>query len=219
MDIPTALLSFALAAGLMTLTPGIDTALVLRTAAVENARNALLAAAGIVTGVLAWGLLAALGLGAVLAVSEIAYRILQAAGAAYLFWLGARMLYAAMHRTRVDRASSPVTDNCSATRSNAAARWFVRGLTTNLLNPKVGVFYVSFLPQFMPPNVNVVAFSALLAGIHAALSLAWLIVLTLATRPFARALARPATTRALDAITGTVLIGFGLRLALSPPGG
>lgn len=153
------------------------------------------------------------------AVSELAYRILQAAGAAYLVWLGARLLYAAMRRARVDRASSPVTDNCSATRSNAAARWFVRGLTTNLLNPKVGVFYVSFLPQFMPPNVNVVAFSTLLAAIHAALSLAWFIVLPLATRPFARALARPATTRALDGITGTVLIGFGLRLALSPPGG
>jgi threonine/homoserine/homoserine lactone efflux protein len=219
MDIPTALLSFALAAGLMTLTPGIDTALVLRTAVVENARNALLAAAGIVTGVLAWGLLAALGLGAVLAVSEIAYRVLQAAGAVYLFWLGARMLYAAARPTPTAKAWNGEDANAPATRGNSAARWFVRGLTTNLLNPKVGVFYVSFLPQFMPPDVNVVAFSAVLAAIHAALSLAWFVLLVLATRPFARALARPATTRALDAITGTVLIGFGLRLALSPPGG
>jgi threonine/homoserine/homoserine lactone efflux protein len=68
----------------------------------------------------------------------------------------------------------------------------------------------------MPPDVNVVAFSALLAAIHAALSLIWFILLTLATRPFARALARPGTTRVLDGITGSVLVGFGLRLALSP---
>lgn len=216
MDIATALLSFSIAAGLMTLTPGIDTALVLRTAAVENARNALFAAFGVVVGVLAWGLLAALGLGAVLAVSEIAYRVLQFAGAAYLIWLGARMLLRAARGARADwRDGDPSQSQARRT----GARWFVRGLTTNLLNPKVGVFYVSLLPQFMPADVNVVAFSALLAGVHAALSLGWFILLTLATRPFARALARPGTTRALDGITGTVLVGFGLRLALSDPAG
>jgi threonine/homoserine/homoserine lactone efflux protein len=218
MDIATALLSFSIAAGLMTLTPGIDTALVLRTAAVENARNALFAALGVVIGVLAWGLLAALGLGAVLAVSEIAYRTLQLAGAAYLIWLGARMLYAAGRGSRTDWADTDTADETARRPAKDGPRWFVRGLTTNLLNPKVGVFYVSFLPQFMPAEVNVVAFSALLAGIHAALSLAWFVLLTLATRPFARALARPATTRALDGITGSVLVGFGLRLALSPHG-
>ena len=216
MDIATALLSFSIAAGLMTLTPGIDTALVLRTAAVENARNALFAAFGVVVGVLAWGLLAALGLGAVLAVSEIAYGVLQFAGAAYLMWLGARMLLRGARGARADwRDGGPSQPQARRT----GARWFVRGLTTNLLNPKVGVFYVSLLPQFMPADVNVVAFSALLAGVHAALSLGWFILLTLATRPFARALARPATTRALDGITGTVLVGFGLRLALSDPAG
>lgn len=219
MDIPTALLSFTLAAGLMTLTPGIDTALVLRTAAVENAHNALRAAAGIVTGVLAWGLLAALGLGAILAVSEVAYRVLQVAGAAYLFWLGARMLYAALRPAGVAQPSNPTAAAITANSGKAGTRWFARGLATNLLNPKVGVFYISFLPQFMPSEVNVIAFSALLAAIHAALSLAWFGLLIVATRPFARALARPATTRALDGVTGTVLIGFGVRLALSSPSG
>jgi len=219
MDIATALLSFSIAAGLMTLTPGIDTALVLRTAAVENARNALFAAFGVVIGVLAWGLLAALGLGAVLAVSEIAYRVLQFAGAAYLIWLGARMLLRGARGARGARADWRDGDASQSQARRTGARWFVRGLTTNLLNPKVGVFYVSLLPQFMPADVNVVAFSALLAGVHAALSLGWFILLTLAMRPFASALARPGTTRALDGITGTVLVGFGLRLALSDPAG
>ena len=92
MDVATALLSFSIAAALLTITPGLDTALVLRTAAVEGPRRAMLAGAGVVTGVLAWGLIAALGLGAVLAVSELAYRCLQLAGAAYLIWLGIGML-------------------------------------------------------------------------------------------------------------------------------
>lgn len=212
MDIPTALLGFAVAAGLMTLTPGIDTALVLRTAAVDNTRNVLCAAIGIVAGVFVWGLVAAFGLGAVLAISDGAYRALQFAGAAYLAWLGASMLRSAAYPT------PPESSSVAADREGrqSARGWLLRGLGTNLLNPKVGVFYVSFLPQFIPADVNVVAFSTLLAAIHAGLTLAWFVLLISATRPFAGALGHPAVTRTLDGITGTVLIGFGLRLALLP---
>ncbi|GAB3670164.1 LysE family translocator [Salinisphaera aquimarina] len=216
MTTESALISFAFAATLMTITPGIDTALVLRTAVVENTRHALWAGCGVVTGVLAWGLLTALGLGAVLAVSETAYRVLQFAGAAYLVWLGACMLWAAA-RTRTANTAQEMGDHDSAqseSRGRGARRWFVRGLLTNLLNPKVGVFYVSFLPQFIPTGVNVVAFSMVLAALHAGLSLLWFVGLALAARPFERVLARPSTARALDGITGTVLVGFGLRLAL-----
>lgn len=210
MDIATALASFALAAGLMTVTPGIDTALVLRTAAVDNARNALCAAIGIVAGVFVWGLVAACGLGALLAVSDSLYRLIKFAGAAYLVWLGVGMLRSAMTGHERSRGGVPHE------RGHSARGWLLRGLGTNLLNPKVGVFYVSFLPQFMPAGVDVVAFSTLLAAIHALLTLAWFGLLIAATRPLARALARPSVTRSLDGITGTVIIGFGLRLALSP---
>ena len=209
MDPLSAVAAFTLAAGLLTITPGLDTALVLRTAAVEGPRQALLAGVGITLGVLAWGLIAALGLGAVLAVSELAYRVIQSAGALYLLWLGAQMLRTALRRG----VSLPATeDGPPAARVN----WFWRGLVTNILNPKVGIFYVSFLPQFMPAEMAAglpsVGFSVLLAGIHGLLSLLWFAALTLATRPLSALLRRPAVLRGLDGITGTVLIGFGLRL-------
>ena len=203
MDVATALLSFSIAAALLTITPGLDTALVLRTAAVEGPRRAMLAGAGVVTGVLAWGLIAALGLGAVLAVSELAYRCLQFAGAAYLIWLGIGMLRGAFR---------PREPGLPRVMAPSAPNWFLRGVMTNLLNPKVGVFYISFLPQFLPVGVPVVPFSVLLAGIHASMGLIFFAALTAATVPFQNALNGPRLPRLLDGVTGSVLIGFALRL-------
>lgn len=209
MEILSALIAFSIAAGLLTVTPGLDTALVLRTAAVEGGRQAMLAGGGVVAGCLVWGLAASLGLGALLAVSETAYAALRFAGAAYLLWLGAGMLRAAF------RPGEAGPELSSAPPSEENGRhWFWRGLATNLLNPKVGAFYVSFLPQFMVAGVSVVGFSMLLAGLHAAMGLLWFAALTLATRPIGQWLRRPSVTRTLDGVTGAVLIGFGVKLAL-----
>lgn len=196
------LIAFTLAAALLTVTPGLDTALVLRTAAAEGARRAFAAALGICLGCLAWGALVAVGLGMLLEASELAYRVLKWVGAAYLLYLGVRMMLVARDEAGTD-APPP--------RSN----WFLRGLLTNLLNPKVGAFYVSFLPQFVPPGAGVPATTLLLAAIHSGLGLIWFMLLIGATRPLARALRRPAVARALDRATGGVLIFFGLKLALS----
>lgn len=215
MDPLSAVLAFSLAAALLTLTPGLDTALVLRTAAVEGPGQAMLAGAGVSTGVLAWGLMAALGLGAVLAVSETAYLLLRIAGAAYLLWLGIGMLRAALSPERARHlAAMASAKGAGGTGGGRGRGWYWRGLLTNLLNPKVGVFYVSFLPQFTAEGVPVVAFSVGLAAIHATMGIAWFALLTLATRPITGLLKRPAVTRSLDGLTGAVLIGFGLRLAL-----
>lgn len=209
MDPVTALLAFSVAAALLTLTPGLDTALVLRTAAVEGGRQAFLAGAGISCGSLSWGLITALGLGALLAVSKTAYLVLQIIGAGYLIFLGAGMLKAALFgQGSVLAASSP------GDFPRRGRNWFLRGLTTNLLNPKVGVFYVSFLPQFIPAGANVPLFSVAMAAIHATMGLLWFVLLILATQPLARFLRRPAAMRTLDGATGAVLIAFGLRLAL-----
>ncbi|TKT80975.1 LysE family translocator [Aquamicrobium sp. LC103] len=211
MDTSSALIAFSIAAALLTLTPGIDTALVLRTAAVEGTKNALLAGIGISAGVLGWGVIAALGFGALLAVSETAYAILQIAGAAYLVYLGLQMILSALR----GKARAAVSGDAPGERRPAKGpRWFLRGMLTNLLNPKVGVFYVSFLPQFIPAGASVVTFSILLAAIHALMGVAWLGALTFATRPVARTLQRPAVSRTLDGITGSVLVAFGVRLAL-----
>lgn len=215
MDPISAIIAFSVAAALVTITPGLDTALVLRTATVEGPKQALAAGSGVVTGVLVWGLLASLGLGALLAVSEIGYRVLQYLGAAYLLWLGGRMILSAI-RPKTQPAQENVAIRSPA--GGHASGWFWRGVLTNLLNPKVGVFYVSFLPQFIPADMPVVAFSMGLAAIHAAMGLAWFALIVAATRPFSELLRRPAFTRSVDGLTGAVLIGFGLRLALERRG-
>ena len=93
----------------------------------------------------------------------------------------------------------------------------LRGLLTNLLNPKVGVFYVSFLPQFVPHGVWPAGFLFLLACVHVLLTLAWFGVLIAATAPIGRWLARERVMRALDRCTGLVFLGFGARLAWERP--
>src|SRR5947207_2358853 len=98
MDVTSALIAYSIAAALLTVTPGIDTALVLRTAAVEGSRRAMMAALGIICGCLIWGIAAAFGIGALLALSETAYTVLKIAGAVYLLWLGGTMLWAAIRR-------------------------------------------------------------------------------------------------------------------------
>lgn len=201
----TSFFAFLLAATLLTITPGLDTAMVLRTATVEGPRRAMLAAIGIAMGCLAWGAVVAAGLGAVLAASELAYALLRWAGAAYLLFLGIKLI--TQPRTEFVLSGD---DHAEA----GAFLWLRRGFLTNILNPKIGVFYVSFLPQFVAPTANVTITILLLAAIHAALGPIWFALLITATRPINRLLRRPQVIVLLDRLTGVLFIAFGLRLAL-----
>lgn len=205
MTIVQALLAFTVAAGLLTLTPGLDTALILRTAAVEGPRRAVLAMVGILAGCFVWGGLVAVGLGAVLQASALAFNILKWAGAAYLVWLGIGLIL--RPRDSFEVQSGPAT-------SGGDTAWMRRGFLSNMLNPKMGVFYVSFLPQFLPAGVPAAPFMLLLTTIHVLLGVVWLGLLIAATQPIARVLRRAAVVRWLDRATGGVFIAFGLRLAL-----
>ena len=197
------LIAFVAAASLLTIAPGLDTALVLRTAATRGSRSAALAGLGIAAGCFGWAALVALGLGALLAASQLAYTALRWVGAAYLVWTGYKML-------RRPRGSFlPAT---AAPDDQGVA--FTTGLLTNLLNPKVGVFYVSFLPQFVPEGVAVAPYILLLGAIHVALGLAWFTSLILATRPLANFLRRPRVVQSCDRLTGGMFIAFGVGLAL-----
>lgn len=207
MTIAAALAAYLVAAGLLTVTPGLDTALVLRTAGVEGPRRAFLAALGITTGCLVWGGAVAVGLGALLTASQAAYTALKWAGAAYLAWLGVDLLL--KPRQAFDPADALASD------ATTPAGWFGRGLLTNLLNPKVGVFYVSFLPQFTPAGVEAAPFIFGLAAIHGVMGLVWSLALIAATRPLAGALKRPGVVAWLDRITGGVFLAFAGKLALS----
>ena len=201
-----ALLAFSLAAGLLTITPGLDTALVLRTAAAEGWRRAAATAVGIGLGCLAWGAVAACGAGALLVASQTAYTILKWAGAAYLVWLGVNLLLK-------PRAGFDTGTEVAAPAGGLVAA-LGKGFWNNLLNPKVGVFYVSFLPQFIPTGASPAAFGLLLAGLHVVMGLFWAGGLILATAPIAKALRRPGVVKWLDRVTGGVFVAFGVRIAL-----
>jgi threonine/homoserine/homoserine lactone efflux protein len=191
-----AVAAYSIAAGLLTLTPGLDTALVLRTAAVR------LALAGICMGLLIWGTATALGLTALMAVSAVAYFALRIAGAVYLIYLGIQM-WRRKHTFQV-----------GAGQKRGVHSWLLRGLLTNLLNPKVGVFYVTLMPQFIPRGGSIIGYSLLYACIHVVEGVAWLTALTVAVTPLRAWLTRRSVVRALDCGTGTVLIGCGVALAV-----
>jgi threonine/homoserine/homoserine lactone efflux protein len=204
MSIADNLLAFTLAATLLTLTPGLDTALVLRTATVEGKQQAFRAALGINAGCLLWGAAVAFGLGALIAVSELAYSLLKYCGAAYLAWLGLNMLL------RPRSSLSPLE-----TDGMPKANWFLKGMMGNVLNPKIGIFYVSFLPQFIPQGHNLIAWTFGLVSIHVVLGLMWSSTLIGATQPLAGILRRGKVIKWMDRTTGLVFVLFAARLAFS----
>ncbi len=211
MSWPAAVLGFAAIAGVLTIIPGLDTALVLRTALIQGRRHAFATALGINTGALVWGAGAAMGVSALLTASTIGYSIVRIAGAAYMIWLGFRFLRSAMSR-RTDN------DEFHSSRdggSTSAWRCWQRGLLTNLLNPKIGAFYVAVLPQFIPSRAPHLIFGLLLAAVHDLEGMAWFAMLIYGAHPARRLLSRRSTRRAMDASTGGVLIGFGVKLGLS----
>lgn len=201
-----ALVAFVGAASILTITPGLDTALVLRSAAAGGPRRAAFAAAGIALGCLLWGGAVSVGLGALLAASEFAYTMVKWAGAAYLLWLGFNLIVRPRHA--FDTRQPGVGDV-------PPIAFLKQGLLTNALNPKVGVFYITFLPQFVPAGVNVALFSFLLATIHVLLSILSFAALISATAPMRRMLRRPRLVRAMDRVAGAIFLGFGAKLAFS----
>lgn len=206
MSAAQAIAAFTLAASLLTITPGLDTALVLRTGAVEGRRQAVMAALGIGLGCVVWGMAVGAGLGALLAASRLAYDLLRWAGALYLLVLGLRMLVSPRRSLDLRSAAEP---------GQQGTNWLVRGLLTNLLNPKIGVFYVSFLPQFIPAGGDVLTWSVGLTAIHCLLGLAWFAALLFAAGPLFTRLQSPAVLARLDRLTGLLFVGFGLRLAFA----
>lgn len=209
----TAVWSFALVVGLLTLTPGIDTALILRTAALGRRHRAWGVVLGIQTGTLLWGTLTSLGLTALLTASQLAYEILRWAGVAYLMWLGGRMLWETLRRSGGQAVDGE--PGASDTLRDSLSGGWRQGTFTNLLNPKVGVFYVAVLPQFIPAGAPHFATGVLLTCVHILLGLAWSLALIGFARALRTWLQRPAARRALDRVTGTVIVGLGVRLAVS----
>ena len=198
------LIPYLIAISILTITPGLDTTLIIRTATLEGKMKAFQAALGINLGCIVWGVLVACGLGALLMTSDLAFNALKWIGAIYLTWLGLNLLL----KPRSQLAS---LNNSAVTRQN----WFMKGFWGNLLNPKVGIFYISFLPQFIPQSASPVIWTMSLVMIHVVIGLIWSIFLIAAMQSISAYLKQPQFIRYMDRITGSIFILFALKLALS----
>ena len=166
--------------------------------------KAFQAALGINLGCIVWGVIVACGLGALLMTSDLAFNALKWIGAIYLTWLGLNLLL--KHRSQLASLN-----NSAVTRQN----WFMKGFLGNLLNPKVGIFYISFLPQFIPQSASPVIWTMSLVMIHVVIGLIWSIFLIAAMQSISAYLKQPKFIRYMDRVTGSIFILFALKLALS----
>ena len=208
--IDSQVISFTLAAAVLTLVPGQDTMLVVRNVLRGGGRDGVITTFGICTGLFIHATLSALGVSIVLMRSATAFQVVKAAGAGYLAWLGIRSLVEA-----VRGGHYPVKPEHELNTGGASPqRCFVEGFLSNLLNPKTAVFYLAFLPQFIRPTDPVLQKSLLLASIHYVEGIVWLVVVSVAVDRMRKLLMAPRVRRWLDGICGAVFVGFGVRLAL-----
>ncbi len=209
---PTEQLLLFIAAGLLlNLTPGPDVLYIVSNALRSGARAGMAAACGITAGCFVHIFAAALGVSALLAASATAFTVLKWAGAAYLVWVGARLLFSSASAMNFE------ADKAQPVSSSGLLDIFLRGFGTNALNPKVALFFLAFVPQFISPAVEnktlaflllglVFNFNGLWVNIGWALAAAWLAARVGVVR---------ATMHWLDRVAGAMFIGFGLKLALS----
>jgi RhtB (resistance to homoserine/threonine) family protein len=201
-----ALLTFAAASVLIVLLPGPDTLVVVRNLLRGGRRQAAWAAVGVLVGLTVWVATAALGLSALLRASKTGYDVLRLVGAAYLLYLGIQSL-----RSRAVPMSGEAAEPTPS--RSLLGRGFAAGLATDLLNPKVGVFFVTFLPGFVPHGANVAAASAEFGAIFIVETALYFVALVGLAAKVTRWMADPRVRRRLERITGVVLVGFGIRLA------
>jgi threonine/homoserine/homoserine lactone efflux protein len=203
----TALLTFAIPCLVLTILPGPDSLVILRGlvrgGAAEGARTAL----GVLTGVLVWVAAAVLGLSALLRASEVGYELLKIAGASYLVWVGVQSLIA------VRRGARDEPDAALPRRRGLSGSGFVAGFLSDVLNPKVGVAFVTFMPGFIPDGAPVGWTSFALGVEFIVFSAVWFALLIVLAGTLSRWMATPHIRRRLDGVAGMVLIGFGVRLA------
>jgi threonine/homoserine/homoserine lactone efflux protein len=191
---------------LAAMSPGPDFVIVLRSVLKAGRRSGMACAAGIASGVLVWAVVTSLGVASLLAASAVAFTVVKLVGAAYLVFLGVRALLAAR---RGGYEQAPDTGG-----ENAQRGAFTAGLVTNLLNPKVAVFFLALWPQFLPHDASVLD-TAVLAGVAATATLLWFATLANVASVLRRFLTAARVRRAIDAVMGTLLVGIGVRIAVS----
>ncbi|MGW2013090.1 LysE family translocator [Streptomyces nigrescens] len=220
-----AVAGFALFALLVTMAPGPDTLLVLRNCVRGGRRTGAATAVGAAVGSLAWAVAAAVGLAAALQRWDAAFMVVRLAGAAYLAVLGGQALWAHRRSAAADRPETgPDPLDTPEPNGHAAPplpplahlaplRAFRQGLLSCLLNPKVGIFFVAVVPQFLPEGHSVLGTTLLLGAVDAVIAAGWLLLVVVCAGRLLRGLRRPRVHRNLERTTGGVLIALGMGTA------
>lgn len=200
-DVP----AFLLVALVVVFTPGPATALVVRNALRGGPRAAWATTAGNSTGILLWAVASVLGVSALVAASEAAFAVLKVTGAVVLVWLGIQAWRRA--RSGLPAATEP---------ARVGRSHYREGLLTSFANPKLAVFFVALFPQFVPDGQAVLPATLTMAAIIVALDLVWFTVLAVLVSRARRTFAERGWVRRMDALSGTVLVALGVRLAIEP---
>jgi len=202
------LLPFLALALLVIVTPGPDMTLVTRNALKAGRKSALVTSLGIVSGLLVWTAAAAIGIAALLEANAFAFTVVKLAGASYLGYLGLRALFSTW-RDGALKVETPQS-HLAIARVNSP---YGQGLLSNILNPKIAIFFTSLIPQFIVPGNSSVAVDSLeLAGIFAVMGLGWLTAFSIFVSTAGNLIRLPRVKKTLDTITGAVLIGLGIRV-------
>ena len=202
---------FVVAITLLSISPGVDTLLVIRNTARGGIRDGVATSVAICCGLFVDATVSALGISFILLQSAWAFNMLKLAGAAYLIWLGITSLLAA-------RQGTPLPVKGVMKESMPVPLWqpIKEGLLSNVLNPKTVIFYMAFLPQFIAPTDPALLKSLWLAGVHFVIANIWQISVVLMVGGASKWLASARFAQTLNAAPGAVLVMFGLRLALEP---
>jgi threonine/homoserine/homoserine lactone efflux protein len=195
-------------AAVVIVVPGPDTAIVTKNALLHGRGAALGTALGVETGLAVWTVASALGVASIVRASDTAFTVLKLIGAAYLVWLGIQALLAS-------RRGGSHSDPESAGRAALDGRGgFRQGLISDLANPKIGAFFTGLLPQFAGPGHSVLVPFLALGGLFVLMTVVWLCGYALVAVKASAVLRRQRVKAAIDRVSGVILIGFGVRLAL-----
>jgi RhtB (resistance to homoserine/threonine) family protein len=203
------LLVFIGVAAIVIVIPGPDTAVVTKNVLIHGRRTGLGTSLGVSAGLSLWTIAAAVGLASLVRASEVAFTVLKLVGALYLVWLGIQALRAAGHESTAGHPARRSGGSAMGARGG-----FRQGVLSDLANPKIGIFFTSLLPQFVSTGRPVLLPFLVLGAIFVAMTVVWLLAYTLVAARAAQTLMRPRVRAALDRVTGVVLIGLGLRLAV-----
>ncbi len=207
----TLMISYLIAITLLSLTPGVDTMLVIRNSARGGWQDGVVSSFGICSGLFVHASISALGISVILLKTAWAFSFLKLAGAGYIIWLG----IGSLRRLWKDPVSRiEIRDSRQEVPDFRVARSLREGMLSNVLNPKAVVFYMAFLPQFINPEHSALFQSLILASCHFAIAMLWQSMLAIMVDRAKQLNFRPGYGKVFDGLTGAVLIALGLKLAL-----